>query len=408
MWCYVDFVLVPYQTTQAAITGTPRGNLSDLYPRWLGARELLLHGRDPYSRDVTTEIQTGYYGRPLDPNRRADPKDEQGFAYPVYIVFLLAPTVWLPFSAVRIGFRWLLIGLTIISIPLWFKALNQRIPRWTLMIWIVLVLGSFPAVQGIKLQQLTLLVCALLAGAFAALSAGYLVLAGVLLALATIKPQLVGIILVWLLIWVTGDWRARRRLFRGFTVSMVLLLAASNYILPGWISRFRSAAAAYLQYTGGGKSVLDVVLAPAVGKWVGSAIIAVTLFLVWRLRRAPANSSQFAVALSLVMAATLAVIPTYAPYNQLLLIPALVVVVGGTPALTRRARLVRSFILIAALSILWPWITAAMLDLALLFYPPERVQRAWAVPLFTSLLIPLLVFGLTCVSAFETLRNRPA
>lgn len=408
MWCYVDFVLVPYQTTQAAITGTPRGNLSDLYPRWLGARELLLHGRDPYSGEVTTEIQTGYYGRPLDRNRPGDPKDQQGFAYPVYVVFLLAPTVWIPFSAVQAGFHWLLIGLTTVSIPLWFKAVNQRIWRWTLLIWVVLVFGSFPAVQGIKLQQLTLLVCALLAGAFAALSAGYLFLAGVLLAVATIKPQLVGILLVWLLIWVTGDWRARRRLFRGFAVSMVLLLAASNYVLPGWFSRFRSAAAAYLQYTGGGKSVLDVVLTPAVGKWVGLGIVVLTLAVVWRLRRAPANSSQFVTALSLVMATTLAVIPTYAPYNQLLLIPALMVLVGETSRLTRHARLMRLFALLTALSILWPWITAAMLDVGLLFYPPERVQHAWPVPLFTSLLIPLMVFGLTCVSAFETSRNRPA
>jgi len=51
----------------------PRGNLSDLYPRWLGARELLLHGRDPYSPEITREIQRGYYGRELDSSRPNDP-----------------------------------------------------------------------------------------------------------------------------------------------------------------------------------------------------------------------------------------------------------------------------------------------------------------------------------------------
>jgi len=47
MWYYVAGVLVPYQQTEAAGSDRPRGNLSDLYPRWLGSRELLLHGRDP-------------------------------------------------------------------------------------------------------------------------------------------------------------------------------------------------------------------------------------------------------------------------------------------------------------------------------------------------------------------------
>src|SRR5579872_1520769 len=91
MWFYVQGVLVPYQQADALRYSRPRGNLSDLYPRWLGARELLLHGRDPYSRQVTREIQAGYYGRELDPSRPHDPRDQQGFAYPVYVAFLLAP-----------------------------------------------------------------------------------------------------------------------------------------------------------------------------------------------------------------------------------------------------------------------------------------------------------------------------
>src|SRR5205085_5192608 len=104
MWFYFQRVLIAFQTADAAARNRPRGNLSDLYPRWLGARELILHGRDPYGADVTREIQEGYYGRQLDATRPNDPKDQQGFAYPVYVVFLLAPTVWLPFSAVQAGF----------------------------------------------------------------------------------------------------------------------------------------------------------------------------------------------------------------------------------------------------------------------------------------------------------------
>jgi hypothetical protein len=47
MLFYVQRILVPYQQREDEIHKRPRGSLSDLYPRWLGARELLLHGRDP-------------------------------------------------------------------------------------------------------------------------------------------------------------------------------------------------------------------------------------------------------------------------------------------------------------------------------------------------------------------------
>src|SRR3954470_19803305 len=108
VWIWVQDITIPRQEAEAREHGIPRGNLSDLYPRWLGARELLLRGRDPYREDITREIQTGYYGRPIDPTRPNDPKDQQAFAYPLYVVWLLAPTIGLPFPLVQMAFLWLL------------------------------------------------------------------------------------------------------------------------------------------------------------------------------------------------------------------------------------------------------------------------------------------------------------
>src|SRR3984885_14600565 len=118
-WAYAGRVLIPHQISDSAAAGRPRGNLSDLYPRWIGARELLLHGRDPYRPEVTREIQEGYYGRALDSSRVGDPIDQQGFAYPVYVVFYLAPTVRLDFGIVRRAFFWILICITAGSVLLW-------------------------------------------------------------------------------------------------------------------------------------------------------------------------------------------------------------------------------------------------------------------------------------------------
>jgi len=402
-WCFTNLVLVPYQVADAATTGRPRGNLSDLYPRWLGTRELLLHGRDPYSAEITREIQVGYYGRPLDPTRPHDPKDQQAFAYPLYVVFLLAPTVRLPFHTVQIGFHWLLLLLIAASVPLWLRALRWRISYLSTVTWILLTLGSFPAIQGLKLQQLTLLVSALLAACAASLASGGLVLPGILLALSTIKPQLAAIPAAWLTLWTISDWRHRQRLAWSFALTLAVLLVSAEVVLPGWITRFRTAAADYWQYTGGGQSILDVALTGILGQAVAGVILVALAVYCWRERREPADSPGFGFTFSLVLAVTLVVIPTFALYNQVLLLPPIMLMVRSASDICQKGRLSRLFLMLTTLCVLWPWFTAGMLDLALLVLPHTTVQKAWSVPLWPSLAVPLTVLGLLAVQAWEVM-----
>src|ERR1700723_2774159 len=178
-WSYAARVLIPHQISDAGAHGIPRGNLSDLYPRWLGARELLLHDRDPYSAEVTREIQTGYYGRPLDASRPTDPIDQQAFAYPLYVVFYLAPTVRVDFGVVQKAFFWILVVMTAASVPLWLRLLGWRAAPWVQASIMAFTLGSLPVLQALKLQQLTLLVAAMCGGALALLVSGRPVAAGI-------------------------------------------------------------------------------------------------------------------------------------------------------------------------------------------------------------------------------------
>lgn len=392
-WFYVQRVLVPHQVAEAAAHGRPRGNLSDLYPRWLGARELLLHHRDPYSAEVTREIQIGYYGRPLDPTRPADPKDQQGFAYPAYVIFLLAPIVHLPFEIVQVGFRYLLWLLTAASVCLWLRFLKWRPPASLLGILFILTMSSFPAVQGFKLQQLSLLVAAMIAASAALLVSAHMFLAGCLLALATIKPQLAVLPAAWLLLWSGSNWRERQRLVWGFTVTMALLIGGAEYVLPGWIGRFRAAMIAYRQYTGG-NSLADVLLT---ARW-GTLLIALALLglgvVCWRLRSYPADSAEFSLAFSLVLAVTLLVIPMMAPYNQVLLLPGIFLIIRSGKALWRRNSFIRFVCALAIVLVFWPWVTEFGLILCALVVPPTSLQQAWAVPLYTSLGIPPIIAGL--------------
>jgi Glycosyltransferase family 87 len=407
MWIWVQDITIARQQKEARELGIPRGNLSDLYPRWLGARELLLRGRNPYGRDITREIQTGYYGRPIDAQRPNDPKDQQAFAYPLYVVFVLAPSVRLPFPIVQRGFLWLLVGLTAISVLLWFHALRWRVSLTTKLVWIVLVLGCFPALQAFKLQQLTLLVAALLAGAMAAIIEEQFVLAGILLALASIKPQLVGLTAIWLMIWTLGNWRQRQRLFWSGSASMMLLLVGSEILLPGWIHDFRDATSAYYQYTGGGRSLLDMALTTIGGKLAATILIAVLVVLLWRVRRETEGSAAFQWSLAAVLATTLVIIPMFAPYNQVLLVPCLMLVAKEIRKIWKEHQLSRFFLIITAGSVAWPWIAATALTIALLLLPASTVERAWWLPLTTTLMIPFALLGLVFVSGDTISAPRP-
>jgi len=408
MWFYVQQVLIPYQQTDAAYHGRPRGNLSDLYPRWLGARELLLHHRDPYSPEITRQIQSGYYGRALDPDRAEDPKDQQGFAYPVYVVFLLAPTISLPFPVVQAGFRWLLVILTLASVPLWLRVLRWRPPNTVIAVLVILTFGSFAVVQGIKLQQLSLVVSALMAAAAAALVAGHLALAGFLLALATIKPQLALPMAAWLVLWAISDWRERERFVWSLGLTTAVLLAASEFLLPGWIGRFREAVAAYRQYTGGAGSLLEVLVTPILGKIIAYLIMLTVAITGWHVRRAPRDSAAFSTMLALLLAVTLVIVPTFAPYNQVLLLPAVFLIAASWGNLWARSRLTRAACAVGMLFVFWPWLASCGLMLGSLFLPAASVQRVWAAPLYTSLAIPLAVLGLFTMRASDALKASPA
>ena len=390
MWFYVDRILVGFQVADAAARERPRGNLSDLYPRWLGARELLLRNRNPYGDDITIEIQKGYYGRALDPARPNDPKDQQGFAYPVYVVFLLAPFVRFSFHAVQFVFYWALIALTAISVCLWLRALRWRLPVLATASCIALTLGSFAVVQGLKLQQLSLLVAALLAGAVACVAGGFLFCGGVLLAAATVKPQLAWPLVAWLIIWTLSDWRNRRRFLFGFGLTMALLLGGAEIILPGWWRLFAHALGQYHRYTQN-QSVLLVPWEYS-GIFIAAAVV-VCGFLLWKLRVEPADKQNFGLAISLVLALTVLVVPMYAPYNQVLLLPAILALVRDRASFTSRPRGVRFLYLAAAFALAWQWIASLSLGCAYLLGWRRWAISAWKVPFFATFSLPVFVFA---------------
>ena len=358
--------------------------LSDLYPRWYGARELLLHHRDPYSQDVSQEIQYWIFGR------LAGPAEDQGrFAYPVYVSFLLWPTIYSNFSSANASMFWLLLLLGAASVVGFARFVGWPRSKYGLFLLVLLCACSYPVVFAARLRQLSLLVAFLLATALVLLSRNRLLPTGALLALATIKPQLMVLLAPWLLLWTLADWRRRQRLFWSFTISLGLLSAASEILVPGWMPEFARSVSSYTQYTHAA-SVLDFLLSGPIGIVATVVLVGFLAFQCWLLRSYAANSLRFIFGTALVLAVTLVVIPTMAPHGQILLVPGILLLFQSGVTIWREARRYRDALLGVCMIAGWPWLGAfAFSVIFLLGFGFER--RLWLLPVSTIPLAPLAI-----------------
>jgi len=318
---YYAGVLLPIRANTALGAWGVGGYQSDLYPRWLGARELLLHHRNPYSREMTEEIERGFYGRPIDPSRLAD-VDPEAFAYPVYVTFLLAPFLPFRFEVVQPIFSAILLLLTVAILPLWIRGMRLGLGTRATLLGFAAMMSSYGVVEGLRLGQITLLVSSLMAGSVAALSSGSPVLAGVLMALTLVKPQLSYLLVAFLIVWVASDWRARKGFAIGFGIVVALLLAGSEVILPGWFGFWREAVGEYIRWHRG--SLLAELLGARLAAVVAGGLMLLCGVFFWRCRAAAVGSNRFNFALVSALSVTSLVLPntgggTY--YNQILLVP---------------------------------------------------------------------------------------
>ena len=384
--------------------GQPPG-FSDLYARWWGAHELLLHHRDPYSAEVSHEIQTVIYGAPMSPGTPDDPAGiGGGFAYPIYVVLLLWPTIHLSFPTVQKIFFAVGLAGTLASLAAWLHLLKFRS---SLLLWItiaIFALGSFPALQAFKLQNPSLIAAAFISIAIFLLSAGRLGWAGFLFAISTFKPQFMVALVPWLAIWTLADWGRRKTLAASFVLTALGLAAFSQWLLPGWVLEFLRIAHAYRQYAYG-HSLLDVWFTPAFGAPASACLMAAMLAFCWHDRSQPSNSPNFLVATSLLLAANVLITPTLAPHGQLLLLPGILALIRYRESLWKSTA-GRLTLLCACALLAWPWLASVTLAVAAIHYPAITLLRFWQLPLYPSPVFPLAVL-LVLASLLRSISRTP-
>lgn len=296
---------------------------NDFASRWVGARAFWRDGLSPYSDEATRQIQLLIYGRPILPEEELE-FDPGPFAYPFYTVFLLLPLVWLPYPWAEAVWLVVLQVCLLVGLLLALRIHVWRPPRWLLACTAVWAFLFYPDVRALILGQFAVFVFAMVALALWALKGRRDVLAGLCLALSTVKPQMV-FLLVPLLLW----WMVREQRWRfvgSFLGGMILLLGASWLAEPWWMTGFLRQVARYPTYTAIGSpiSILTRFVFQALGVW-GAVVLSVlaVAFLVgalgWASRQETARAFEWAVGVCLIVTNLLALRTATTNYVVLLL-----------------------------------------------------------------------------------------
>jgi Glycosyltransferase family 87 len=362
---------------------------SDLYSPWFGSRAALHHA-DPYSPAITAQIQRTLYGHVLAPGDQHDP---EAFVYPPWIALPLAPLTLLSWPAVELLFAVLTPFVILATANVWMRLCNPVPERGfdhiTSLAIYVLILASWPAVWGCYQRQPSLFVAAAIAFSVLLFRRGSDIPAGILLALATVKPQLVLLLGAWLLL-VALRYR-RWRFIAAFFASFAILIATSAVLFPGSLPHWVHAAIAYT-HAAGKVSLLTHLLGPRIDLLAGLALLAAVVLRLWKLRAASPDSPAFVDAVALLLAVTICLIPTNAwlLFNNLLLLPG-VLLLFHRPAGPRIFHLLRNLAVIALLLTLLVTPVCAAIGLFTgyrfgLVMPPFLAGYLLPVPLMAALL----------------------
>ena len=220
----------------------PGGN--DFLARWVGANKWLLEGLSPYDERVSLETQELIYGHPADTEIG---EDKNHFIYPMYSMIFFGPFGLLDYTIARA------IWMTILEVAavalVW---ISLRFAQWKTSFGMTALLVLFSLIWYHGARTIVL-------GQFAVINAILIILglylirreqdfgAGVLLALSTIKPQMVYLLVPFVFIWA---YSVRRfRILSGFLSTFAILMVVTLALVPNWPLAMLAQMLDYPTYT---------------------------------------------------------------------------------------------------------------------------------------------------------------
>ncbi len=264
----------------AAFTSRWQGG-SDFFPRWSGAQMLFLEGKSPYSLEATQRTQRALYNGRL---ARED-EDQVAFAYPIYAVYFVAPLIFLSYAQALAVWMVMLQFALCAMLGLCMSLYGWRPAAWLTAatgLWMIL---NYNSGEAIIVGQLGVIVALMVTLALWSLHAGRDWWAGAFLALSTIKPQMVFLIIPLLLLW--SLTKRRWGVALGFGLAMIALAGSGWLLVPDWIVQSIAGMQQYARYTayGGPSWLLTEYYFPFLGRPANIALtLALVGYLAWQWR----------------------------------------------------------------------------------------------------------------------------
>jgi hypothetical protein len=290
----------------------------------MGAKFWIEEGISPYDAQVSLETQEVIYGRPARPEQG---EDIAHFAYPLPSMIFFAPFGLLPFQTARA------IWMTILELGLIFlTTLGFLIAKWNprrflLIALMVFSLTWYHGVRAYILGQFAIIEAILIAGSLLAIQRENDWLAGLLMALAISKPQMVFLLYPFTVLWSIS--KRRWQLLGSIVGFSALIVGVFLLLMPDWPLQWIAQVLEYPAYTST-KPFVSIIaeLFPSLSSWINlglSAVLIIYMLWEWYLSFSKGERwFQWASALTLVI--TSLIVVRTATTNYLVMVPGMVMV----------------------------------------------------------------------------------
>jgi len=232
----------------------PGGN--DFLPHYVGARALIFEGASPYSDKVALEIQNFVFGRPA-----IEGENETRVVYPLYSALLFAPFALIgDYILARVAWMIFLEISLIVTAFMGLKLFEWKPKLSILGFYYLFSILWYHAFRSLINGNAVILVSLMLTGTLYAIKTKKDKAAGFLLAFSTIKPNLVILVITFILIWCL--YQKRIQVIIWFFGSMLVLTLGGMLVIPNWILQNIWEILNYPAYNPAGS------IAEVIGNWI--------------------------------------------------------------------------------------------------------------------------------------------
>lgn len=205
----------------------PTDRLGGDFVQFWTAATLLSGGHDPYDAPAQTAIQRSVvaWDRAIDGQNLFD---FLPYYYPPWLGLACIPL--LPLGYLFATVTWVVISFELLILAAWI--LRTNLPTLPRLVPIVVVLAFQPCLRALAFGQVAPLILFVIAMFWKLCDDRRDTLAGCVLAVATIKPQLTGPLILASLVW--SMRQARWGVVKGFVTSLVVFCLASTIAAPNW------------------------------------------------------------------------------------------------------------------------------------------------------------------------------